>query len=248
MENIPSTVGDSEAKATARPTPQKPADRETEQGAQVSQPVSASSSALQPSSNNGQSSTSTPPQARRKRAWSSPPSTDEETRAAKRAKDEAAQKPMQERLKRKHREFISRKVGHEVNTDEEREYDKAEKERADRRFAELEAKWKSEEARREALSPEERRNEDVADAAKRFQDSITPQLRMDDSRSWCCLIYYPRFVLQEAPLSPNGARCCSGICENRVLPGQYRICVSSGTWGAGNTILFLNFFCFCYIE
>jgi hypothetical protein len=237
MENIPSTVGDSEAKATARATPQKPGDRETEQGAQVSQPLSSSSTALQPSSNNGQSSTSTPPQARRKRAWSSPPSTDEETRAAKRAKDEAADKPMQERLKRKHRAFVSEKVGHEVNTDEEREYDKAEKERADRWFAEFDAKWKAEEARREALSPEERRNEDVVGAAKRFRGSIFPRLRIDDSRSWCCLHYYPRFVLQEAPMSPNGARCCSGLCEDRVLPGQYRICVTSGIWGAGNTIL-----------
>jgi hypothetical protein len=57
-------------------------------------------------------------------------------------------------LKRKHRAFVSKKVGHEVNTDEEREYDKAEKERADRWLAEFDAKWKAEEARREALSPE----------------------------------------------------------------------------------------------
>jgi transposase-like protein len=61
---------------------------------------------------------------------------------------------MRERLKRKHRAFVSKKVGHEVNTDEEREYDKAEKERADRWLAEFDAKWKAEEARREALSPE----------------------------------------------------------------------------------------------
>ena len=98
------------------------------------------------------------------------------------------------------------------------------------------AKFEAEEARRAALSPEERRKEDIAAAASWFRERIKPQMNFNHLS--CHLYHYPTFVLQLAPDSHNGATCRFSLCTDRIRPGEYRITVSPGEWGGGKIILF----------
>jgi hypothetical protein len=144
------------------------------------------------------------------------PSSLEDAEAKKKARREAQAKTREETLKRKRRADIAKEVAHDVDADGEQEYENA-------RWERLKAQLDAEEARRDALSPEERRKEDVVRAVRSFKQSIKPHSLFHNFRSVCELDYYPTFVLQEAPRSHNEARCYAGVCEKRILPGEYRI-------------------------
>lgn len=158
----------------------------------------------------------------------------------KELKREAQAKARLEKRKRERRAVISKELGHEVDTDEEWAY---EKERSDRSWAEFQARWEAEEARRQALSPEARRREDIDKAAEVFKDDIKPQVHTTYSGQ-AFLGFYQLFLLQTAPHSHNGSICRFELCEDRIMPGEYRIVVSprNGEWGGGKTILLSLFF------
>jgi hypothetical protein len=107
-----------------------------------------------------------------------------------------------------------------VDSDGEREYWQA-----------LLDRHAAEEARRQALSPEARRQEDIECSAEIFRRHIKPQLTLDSS-GLPRLYHYPLFLLQTAPDSRNGATCRLGHCDDRIAPGQYRIALSPGIWDA----------------
>ena len=146
------------------------------------------------------------------------PSTREPTNANQLEKLEARKQRLAESRKRKRRENIAREVGHEVDSDGEREFCRA-----------IHDRHVAEEARRQALSPEARRQEDIERSAKIFRDHIKPQLTLDSS-DLPRLYRYPLFLLQMAPDSRNGANCRLDHCTDRIAPGQYRIAVSPGIW------------------
>jgi hypothetical protein len=148
------------------------------------------------------------------------PSTREPTNANQLEKLEARKQRLAESRKRKRRENIARKVGHEVDSDGEREYRRAFHDRI-----------VAEETRRQALSPEARRREDIDRSAEIFRDHIKPQLTLDFF-GLPRLYRYPLFLLQTAPDSRNGANCRLHHCTDRIAPGQYRIALSPGIWDA----------------
>jgi hypothetical protein len=92
---------------------------------------------------------------------------------------------------------------------------------------------RAEEARRDALSPEARRQEDVQFSANILRAHIKPRLALDYS-GLPHLEHYPLFVLQTAPESRNGAGCKLSECTKRIAPGQYRIALSPGDNGWGS--------------
>jgi hypothetical protein len=147
------------------------------------------------------------------------PSTHEPPNANQLEKLEARKQRLAESRKRKRREKIAREVGHEVDSDGEREYWRA----VHNRFA-------AEEARRDALSPEARRREDIECSAKTLRDHIKPQLTLDSGS--IRLYHYPLFLLQRTLDSRNGANCRFHHCTDRIDPGQYRIALSPGIWDA----------------
>jgi len=147
-----------------------------------------------------------------------PPPTHESASTNQQEKLEAQRQPLDDTRKRKRRQNIAKKLGHEVDSDGEREY-----------LRELSDRLGAEEARRQALTPEARRQENIEAAAKTFRDHIKPQLIFDSSGS-ACLYHYPLFKLQLAPDSHNGATCRLPDCTDRIAPGQYRIAVSPGSW------------------
>ncbi|KAJ4514887.1 hypothetical protein HRR75_004251 [Exophiala dermatitidis] len=134
------------------------------------------------------------------------------------AKHEQRRQRLKESHNRRRRERIAKKVGHEIDSDGEREYWRAVYDRS-----------MAESARREALSPEARRQEDIESAAKAFRSHIEPILAFDDA-GVAHLQHYPLFLLQRAPESHNGAACRLPHCFDRIAPGQYRIAVSPGSW------------------
>jgi hypothetical protein len=148
------------------------------------------------------------------------PSTREPTNANQLEKLEARKQRLEESRKRKRRENIARRVGHEVDSDGEREYWRA-----------VHDRHAAEEARRQALSPEARRQEDNERSAEIFRDHIKPQLTLDSS-GLPYLYHYPLFLLQLAPDSNNGANCRLHHCTDRIAPGTYRIALSGGIWDA----------------
>lgn len=148
------------------------------------------------------------------------PSTREPPNANQLEKLEARKQRLAESRKRKRRENIARKVGHEVDSDGEREYWQA-----------VHDRLAAEEARRQALSPEARRQEDIERSAETLRDHIKPQLALDSS-GLARLYHYPLFLLQTAPDSRNGANCRLHHCTDRIAPGQYRIALSPGIWDA----------------
>jgi hypothetical protein len=150
----------------------------------------------------------------------SSPSTREPTNSSQLEKLEARRQRLAESRKRKRRENIAREVGHEVDSDGEREY-----------FRALYDRDVAEETRRKAISPEERRQEDIKCSARIFRNHIKPQLALDSSGS-PRLYHYPLFLLQTAPDSTNGATCRLSHCTDRIAPGQYRIAVTPGNWDA----------------
>ena len=146
--------------------------------------------------------------------------TREAARQAQQEKRKAQTERQEEIRKRRRREVIAGEVGHEVDSDGEREYWQA-----------MEEREAAEDARRQALSPEARRKEVIEDAAKIFRDHIKPQLTLDYSGN-VRIGHYPLFLLQLAPDSRNGAGCGLRHCAHRIKPGQYRIAVlpGSGYW------------------
>ena len=148
------------------------------------------------------------------------PSTRELTNANQLEKIEARKQRLAESRKRKRRENIAREVGHEVDSDGEREYLRA-----------VHDRHVAEETRRQALSPEARRQEDMERSAEIFRDHIKPQLTLN-SIGLPRLYHYPLFLLQTAPDSRNGAICRLHHCTYRIAPGQYRIALSPGIWDA----------------
>ncbi|KAL2429291.1 hypothetical protein ABEF95_002763 [Exophiala dermatitidis] len=134
------------------------------------------------------------------------------------AKHEQRRQRLKESHNRRRRERIAKKVCHEIDSDGEREYWRAVYDRS-----------MAESARREALSPEARRQEDIESAAKAFRSHIEPILAFDDA-GVAHLQHYPLFLLQRAPDSHNGAACRLPHCSDRITPGQYRIAVSPGSW------------------
>jgi hypothetical protein len=115
---------------------------------------------------------------------------------------------------------IAEELGHEVDSDGEREYYNA-------RWAEMNAAFLAEDARRNALSPEERRQEDIKQQADEFKKHIKPILSLDFA-GHLVVDGYLLFLLQLAPHSHNGATCRLRLCTDCILPGQYRVAVSPG--------------------
>jgi hypothetical protein len=134
------------------------------------------------------------------------------------AKHELRWQRFKEDRKRRRRERLVEAAGHELDSDGEREYLQASY-----------ARFAAEEARRKALSPEARRQEDIESAAEVFRGHIKPRLAFDYAGG-AHLQHYPLFLLQSAPDSPNGAKCRLRHCSDRIVPGQYRIAVSPGMW------------------
>ena len=161
------------------------------------------------------------------------PSTREPTNANQLERLEARKQRLEESRKRKRRENIAREVGHEVDSDGEREYWRA-----------VHDRHAAEEARRQALSPEVRRQEDIESSAEVLRGHVKPQLTLDSS-GLAHLYHYPLFLLQTAPDSRNGATCRLHHCTDRITPGQYRIALSPGIWdarGPGEIQPLLNFY------
>ncbi|KIW20496.1 hypothetical protein PV08_01071 [Exophiala spinifera] len=146
------------------------------------------------------------------------PTTREPATINQQAKLGAREQRLAENRKRRRRDNIAAEVGHEVDSDGEREYWEA----ISRRHA-------AEEARRQALSPEARRQEDIESSAEVLRNHIKPKLILDHF-SCVRLRHYPLFLLQTAPDSRNGARCRQRHCTDRIDPGKYRIAVSPGLW------------------
>ncbi|GIK05801.1 hypothetical protein Aspvir_009914 [Aspergillus viridinutans] len=90
-----------------------------------------------------------------------------------------------------------------------------------------EAEHAAEHARRQALSPEERRQEDIGSDKRNLMRHLKPQFLSGFSGD-AQLSHYPIFLLQKAPDSRNGATCRGISCTDRILPGDYRIAVSPG--------------------
>lgn len=157
----------------------------------------------------------------------------------KKTKTKAPGNSAWEKRKRENRERISKEVGHDVDTDEEQAYEDA---RWERWNAEFEAKYAAEEARRNALTPQEREKEDLALEVKSFEESITPHVHFFQSSTECFLDYYPLFILQYAPSSPNGATCRSASCTDRINPGEYRFLVTCRPWGTGEKPFLVVYF------
>lgn len=143
---------------------------------------------------------------------------------------EARKERSEQNRKRIRRENIARQVGHEVDSDGEREYWQASHDRL-----------VAEEARRQALSPEAQRKEDNELSAKALRSHIKPQLTFHHS-GLARLYHYPLFVLQTAPDSRNGAACRLMHCTDRITPGQYRIALSPGSsvWRSPGKITLLS--------
>ncbi|KAI9038997.1 uncharacterized protein KD926_010099 [Aspergillus affinis] len=126
-----------------------------------------------------------------------------------------------EEAKKRRRQELARRLGREedtINSDDERQYWDA-----------VEQRYAAEEARRNALSPEERRQEDIQKEAKQFKKHIKPQFERGWTDSVEILLYYPIFVFQTAPPSNRGAKCRIGSCTVTINPGDYRIAVTPGS-------------------
>ncbi|GFG15670.1 hypothetical protein IFM5058_07569 [Aspergillus udagawae] len=91
----------------------------------------------------------------------------------------------------------------------------------------------AEHARRQALSPEERKQEDIERDKRDLKRHLKPQFSSGFSGE-ARLSHYPIFQLQNAPDSRNGAACKGISCIHRILPGDYRIAVSPGRNAYGN--------------
>ena len=148
----------------------------------------------------------------------------EATRRAQRTKQEEQTQRQLKSLKRRVRARIARQVGHEVDSDGEKECWQSCRERDG-----VEA------ARRKALSPEERAPED-------FRTFITPRIEVD-APGRVSLEHYPLFFLQEAPRSQNGTTCTFTPCTDRIRPGDYRMTVAPGdnVWGSPSELKSFSF-------
>jgi hypothetical protein len=91
----------------------------------------------------------------------------------------------------------------------------------------------AEHARRQALSLEERQQEDIERDKRDLKRHLKPQFSSGFSGE-ARLSHYPIFQLQNAPDSRNGAACKGISCTDRILPGDYRIAVSPGRNAYGN--------------
>ncbi|EED22717.1 hypothetical protein TSTA_062050 [Talaromyces stipitatus ATCC 10500] len=100
--------------------------------------------------------------------------------------------------------------------------------RSPKYYRRLEEKFDAELARRAALSPEARKKEDFKNSRRYLKDHITPRLLVDRHGLPVDLDYYPRFILQLAPDSRNGATCRLDHCTHRIKPGDYRIALTPG--------------------
>jgi hypothetical protein len=152
------------------------------------------------------------------RTASNPTPTAPSSSRRKRARQSSTSQCEEE--KKRWRQNLARRLGREgdtINSDEEREYWDA-----------LEQRYAAEEARRNALSPEERRQEDIQQEAKALKEHIKPQFERGWASSVKILSYYPIFVLQTAPPSNRGAKCRIDSCTVTIRPGEYRIAVTPG--------------------
>lgn len=132
-------------------------------------------------------------------------------------------------VKRKtYRETISELVGHDVDTDEEREYREA---CTERRRAKFRVEW----ARRFPLTPGERWRLYIAEARETFESNIAPHIKFFPPTSLCYLDSYSLFKPQMSPRSSWGATCESGICTRRIYERDYRFFVNFSVWGPGKT-------------
>ncbi|KAL9615755.1 MAG: hypothetical protein Q9160_009282 [Pyrenula sp. 1 TL-2023] len=206
--NIPPTEPSSVSSAapcipsSARPNPVQPVEEDRNEGVHgtlISSPTTASTS----------SPVDVPRPPKRRLA-----STNQQEQI-----EEREQRSEQKR-KRIRRENIARIVGHEVDSDGEREYFRACR---DRDVAEV--------ARRKALSPEARTKEDIERSEEALRRHIKPQLTFHYS-GLAKLCHYPLFLLQTVLDARNATACRLFHCTDRIIPGQYRIALSPGNWGA----------------
>lgn len=121
-------------------------------------------------------------------------------------------------------------------------------------YRRLEEKYAAELARRAALSPEARKKEDIKKSRRYLNNNPTPRLLVDRYGFPVDLDYYPRFVLQRAPDSHNGATCRLDHYTHRIKPGDYRIALtpgmndprSPGETIYPNTTSFIGFRCYSF--
>lgn len=125
------------------------------------------------------------------------------------------------KAKRATREFVSKELGHEVDSDEERQYWEARSKASEKKCVAEEARWA-------ALTPEEQRQERVSHGTEYLRNHIKPILVLSMCKTKLYLDRYPEFVLQMAPGSINGATCQGVDCTRRILPGCYRIALTPG--------------------
>lgn len=144
MENI--TTNPSVPGTTARPMSQDSKDNESRNDSLPNQPAVVSSSALHGASTTNDCLPSESAPFNSSSPDGTPSPVIEVVKTAKQLKREAQTELRKEKRKRRIRETISKEIGHEIDTDGEREY-----------WAVLSAKLHAEEARRQALSPEARR-------------------------------------------------------------------------------------------
>jgi hypothetical protein len=140
-----------------------------------------------------------------------------DTRSKQRREDR--ERRQRERRKRTRIANVARQLGRDADsiTDEDvKQHFRMWKERDDAKAA-----------RRQALSPEERRQEDIESDKRSLKRHLTPQFASGLSGE-ARLSHYPIFKLQNAPDSRDGATCQLTSCSDRILPDDYRIAVTPG--------------------
>ncbi|CAP79204.1 hypothetical protein EN45_044230 [Penicillium chrysogenum] len=132
-------------------------------------------------------------------------------------KDKRAELQRKKRQQR-WREHIARELRCDVtsiDSDEERKYMR-------RRLERVTTEENAERERRQGLSLEEKRQEDIQASAQHLKRDMETYLGQ------YARLPYPAFLLQETPQSRNGAKCQLHLCEKRIMPDDYRIAVDPG--------------------
>ncbi|KAJ6018478.1 hypothetical protein N7522_001942 [Penicillium canescens] len=132
-------------------------------------------------------------------------------------KDKRAELQRKKRQQRR-REHIARELRCDVtsiDSEEERKYMR-------RRLERVTAEGNAERERRQGLSLEERRQEDIQASAQHLKRHMETYLGQ------YARLPYPVFLLQETPQSRDGAKCQLHLCKKRIMPDDYRIAVDPG--------------------
>ncbi|KAL5360780.1 hypothetical protein BJX96DRAFT_150843 [Aspergillus floccosus] len=141
--------------------------------------------------------------------------------SSRRKRARQSRSSQREEAKERWRQELARILGRKegtIDSDDERQY-----------WVAREQQHAAERARRNALSPEERRQEDIQQETKAFKKHIKPQFEPAGLNYVQILSHYPTFVLQTTPPSSRGAKCRIDSCTVTIDPGEYRIAVTPGS-------------------